>query len=273
MCFAGASLPQEAWKRLQGLAPATTGEEIVFGSGYGTTETAPGIAITHWATRGGGELGLPVPGLTLKLAPVEDRYEIRVKGPNVMPGYFRRPDLTAAAFDDEGFYRTGDLAQFIDPARPAEGLRFAGRLSENFKLTNGSWVATSELRLALLEACQPIASDLVIAGQDRDDIRLLIWVGAPARVEAGAAADGAIEPAAYRTLAAALAQGLRTYNQGKSGKTQRIAAFRILHDAAAIGAGEITDKGYVNQRGVLEQRAALVDDLYAAAPSAEVVAL
>ncbi|HEX5515700.1 MAG TPA: AMP-binding protein, partial [Gammaproteobacteria bacterium] len=273
MTFAGASLPQDVWNRLQALAVETIGEEVVFGSGYGTTETAPGIAITHWATRGGGELGLPVPGLTIKLAPVEDRYEVRVKGPNVTPGYFRRADLTAAAFDEEGFYQTGDLVQFIDAAKPSEGLRFAGRLSENFKLTNGSWVATSELRLALLEACQPLASDLVIAGQDRDDIRLLIWVGAQARVSAGAPAEGCIESTHYQAFAAELAERLRLYNQDKGGKTHRIAAFRILHEAASLGAGEITDKGYVNQRGVLQRRAELVEDLYAPNPRADVVRL
>lgn len=273
MTFAGASLPQDIWNRLQALAIQATGQEIAFGSGYGTTETAPGIAITHWATRSGGELGLPVPGLTIKLVPVEDRYEVRVRGANVTPGYFRRPDLTAAAFDDEGFYQTGDLVQFIDAAKPSDGLRFAGRLSENFKLTNGSWVATGELRLALLEACQPLASDLVIAGQDRDDIRLLIWVSAQARLSAGAPAEGRIGPSHYQALAAALADRLRVYNQDKGGKTHWVAAFRILHESASLGAGETTDKGYVNQRGVLRQRAELVEDLYAPNPSVEVVHL
>jgi feruloyl-CoA synthase len=273
LSFAGASLPQDIWERIQALAIATTGAEVPFGSGYGTTETAPGISATHWPSRGGGEIGLPNPGLTLKLVPVEDRYELRVHGPNVTPGYLGRPDLTAAAFDAEGYYKVGDLVQFVDPKDPSQGLRFAGRLSENFKLTNGSWVATGELRLGALEACQPLASDIVIAGHDRDDIRLLIWINPAERQRAGGAPEGRLDGTCYDTLAAELAERLRTFNRGKNAATHRVAGFRILHDAPSLGAGETTDKGYVNQRGVLQQRAELVEDLYAVSPSAEVVRL
>lgn len=273
MSYAGASLPQEVWNRMQALAVRTLGAQIAFGSGYGTTETGPGISTTHWPSQGGGEIGLPFPGLTIKLVPVEDRYEVRVKGPNVTPGYLRRPDLTAAAFDEEQFYRVGDLVQFANPGRPEDGLRFAGRLSENFKLTNGSWVATGELRLAVIEACQPMVTDLVIAAPDRDDVRLMVWAHPAERQRAGAAAEGTIAPEAYAVLAERLATRLRAYNQGAGGSTHRIAAFRILHTAASIGAGETTDKGYVNQRGVLACRTALVDDLYSARPGPEVIRL
>ncbi len=273
MTYAGASLPQEVWMRMQALAVRTLGQQIAFGSGYGTTETGPGISVTHWASQGGGEIGLPMPGLTIKLVPFEDRYEVRVRGPNVTPGYLRRPDLTAAAFDEEQFYRVGDLVQFANPAQPEDGLRFAGRLSENFKLSNGSWVATGELRLALVEACQPLVTDLVIAAPDRDDIRLMVWVHPAEGARAGTVAEGPIPPAAYAALADRLAGLLRTYNLGAGGNTHRIAAFRILHAAASIGAGETTDKGYVNQRGVLTGRAALVDELYSAHPGPEVIRL
>ena len=273
MSYAGASLPQEVWNRIQALAVRTLGAQIAFTAGYGTTETGPGISTTHWASRGGGEIGLPFPGLTVKLVPFEDRYEIRVKGPNVTPGYLRRADLTAAAFDEEQFYRVGDLVQFANPARPEDGLRFAGRLSENFKLTNGSWVANGELRLAIIQACQPMVTDVVIAAPDRDDVRLMVWVHPAERARAGAAAEGSIAPDAYAALADRLAGLLRTYNQGAGGNTHRIAAFRILHTAASIGAGETTDKGYVNQRGVLACRAAQVDELYSAQPGPEVIRL
>jgi feruloyl-CoA synthase len=270
LAFAGASLPQDVRDRIQALAVRTTGAEVAFGAGYGTTETAPGIAATHWPSRGGGEIGLPNPGLQLKLVPVEDGYEVRVKGPNVMPGYLRRPDLTTEAFDEEGFYKVGDKVQFVDPTDPAQGLRFAGRLSENFKLTNGSWVATGELRGAVVEACQPLVSDLVIAGHDRDDIRLLIWINSAERQRAGGAAEGPLERACYDTLAEDLRERLGAFNVGKGGATHRVAAFRILHDAPSLGAGETTDKGYVNQRGVLQRRADIVEDLYAHSPSHEV---
>lgn len=271
--YAGASLPQEVWNRIQALAVRTIGTQIAFTAGYGTTETGPGISTTHWASPGGGEIGLPFPGLTIKLVPFEDRYEIRVKGPNVTPGYLRRPDLTAAAFDDESFYRVGDLVQFAHPERPEDGLRFAGRLAENFKLSNGSWVATGELRLAVIQACQPMVTDLVIAAPDRDDIRLMVWVHPAERQRAGAPVEGQMAPEAYAALADRLAGLLRSYNQGAGGNTHRIAAFRILHTAASIGAGETTDKGYVNQRGVLACRAALVDELYSSHPGPEVVRL
>lgn len=273
MAYAGASLPQEVWSRMQALAVRTLGSEIAFGSGYGTTETGPGISTTHWPSRGGGEIGLPFPGLTIKLVPVEDRYEVRVKGPNVTPGYLGRPDLTAQAFDEEQFYRVGDLVQFVDPACPECGLRFAGRLSENFKLTNGAWVATGELRLALVEACQPLVTDLVVAGPDRDDIRLMVWVHPAERKRAGAIVDGAIDPAVYAAMALRVTEKLRAHNRAAGGRTHRVSAFRILQTPASIGAGETTDKGYVNQRGVLAHRATLVDELYADEPSAEVIRL
>lgn len=273
LTYAGASLPQQVWQRIQALAVRTLGTEVAFGAGYGTTETGPGISITHWPSRGGGEIGLPVPGLTVKLVPVEEKYEVRARGPNVTPGYLKRPDLTAAAFDDDGFYRVGDLVQFANPDVPADGLRFAGRLSENFKISNGSWVATGDLRLAVIAACQPMLTDLVIAAPDRDDIRLMLWVHPAERQRAGAPVDGDIPADAYARMADRLAALLHTYNLTAGGPTHRVAAFRILHAAASIGDGETTDKGYVNQRGVLTRRAPLVDEMYSPQPGPEVVRL
>ena len=148
MSYAGAAISRTTLDKLYQLAKAATGRPIPVMSGYGTTETAPTISTTHWATDTPGELGLPAPGVELKLIPAGDTYEARVRGPNVTPGYLGRPDLTSAAFDDEGFYRVGDTISFIDPANPSRGLRFTGRVSENFKLANGTWVAVGNLRAA-----------------------------------------------------------------------------------------------------------------------------
>ncbi len=262
LIYAGASLPAGIWDRMQALAIATRGHPVDFGSAFGTTETGPGITVTHWASDGNGEIGLPVSSIDLKLLPVEDRYEIRVRGPSVTKGYYKRPDLTEAAFDEDGYYRTGDLVQLVDPARPALGLRFAGRLSENFKLSNGSWVATNELRLAVIDACRPLLADVVLAGPDRADVRALAWA-AP-----GTDPD---DPQALASLNAEVAARLADFNAYRHGATHRIAAFRILRDPPSIGAGETTDKGYINQRAVLARRAGLVDDLYVAEPSDEII--
>lgn len=258
--YAGASLPQDTWERIQIQARKTLGREIVLGSGFGTTETGPGISITHWPTPGGGEIGLPVPGMTLKLVPQEDTYELRVKGASVTPGYYKSPEITAAAYDEEGFYKVGDLVRFVDPANLHMGLRYAGRLSENFKLSSGTWVATGELRLSLLDVLKPMIADVVIAGHDQEDVRIMLWLAATDR-------------AARAEATAEIARRLTKYNAIKTGGAQRIGAFLVLLDPPSIGLGEITDKGYVNQRGVLKNRSDLVADLYAPASSTDVVLL
>eukprot|EP01030_Chromulinospumella_sphaerica_P013652 gene13652-13435_t len=230
MASAGASLPADTWRAIKALARESTGEEIAFAGSYGTTETGPGISTTHWVGAGLGEIGSPIPGVIVKLVPAGDRYEVRVRGPNVTPGYLRRPDLTAAAFDEEGFYRVGDAATFVDPKDPSAGLRFAGRLSENFKLTNGAWVVTGDLRLAILDAAGPILRDVVVAGHDRDDVRLLVWADSAGLGEAPDLCD----PAAYRRVAEAVRERLRGYNQTHRAQTHRVAAFRILREPASL---------------------------------------
>jgi feruloyl-CoA synthase len=270
LSYAGAALPRETWERLQSLALATRGQPLAVMSGYGATETAPGISLTHWACEGLGEIGLPIPGVEVKLVPVGDRYEVRVRGPNVMPGYFRRPDLTATAFDDEGFYKVGDAVRFVDPLEPRKGLRFAGRLSENFKLSNGAWVITGELRSAVLAAA-PSMAEAVIAGHDRDDIRLLVWASPAARAEL--ARDGMGGDELDVQLTARIAEELRSYNAQNAAGTRRIRAFAVLAEAPSLGAGEVTDKGNINQRAVLARQAALVEDLFSPSPSERVVLL
>lgn len=260
MSYAGASLSADAWRRIKSLALSEIGHEIAFGSSYGTTETSPGIATTHWIGAGNGDIGSPFPGTVVKMVPHGDRYEVRVRGPNVTPGYLRRPDLTALAFDEEGFYRTGDATVFVNPDQPADGLRFAGRLSENFKMSNGSWVLTGDLRVALLSALGSLARDLVIAGHDRDDIRILIW---PNASKDDTEAD-------HGSLREQICGSLRAHNESEPAQTRRIAAFCILREPASLAKGEITDKGYVNQRAVLDCRCNLVAELYQPEPPGHV---
>ena len=270
LLYAGAALPRDTWERLQALSIATRGRPVAVTSGYGATETAPGICSTYWACEGRGEIGLPHPGVEVKLVPAGDRYEIRARGPNVMPGYLGRPDLNEAAFDEEGFYKVGDAVTFVDPRDPRAGLRFAGRLSENFKLSNGSWVIASELRSAVIAAAPAIA-EAVVAGQDQADVRLLVWA-APA-LRADLALNGLSGEALEAALRARIADELRAYNDQNSGASRRVRAFAVLTAPPSLGAGEVTDKGNVNPRAVLASQAELVADLYAPRPSDRVVVL
>ena len=246
IAFGGASLPPDIFHRMQALAVRTKGHPIPIVSGYGTTETAPAIAGTYWASEGKGELGLPVPGCIMKLVPFEDRHEVRVRGPNVFAGYLGQPELSAQAFDDEMFYCTGDTVKWVDRSDPSQGLLFAGRLHENFKLSTGSWVLTGELRLTILAAAPAIA-EVVVAGEDRDDVRLLAWP-APSVHDAEAAAG--------------IWHQLQDYNATTIGSARTIAAFRIMTEPLSMAAGEITDKGTVNQRAVLANRRDAVCGLY-----------
>jgi feruloyl-CoA synthase len=266
MSSAGASLPRDTFVRLQDLAERTVGQRIAFVGSYGTTETGPGISSTHWAGAGLGDIGSPVPGLEVKLNATGDRYEVRVRGPQVTPGYLNQPEATAAAFDSEGFYKTGDAVTFVDPDDPSEGLRFAGRLSENFKLTNGSWVLTGDLRAAILSVTAPLVQEVVVAGHDRDDIRLLVWANG-----ATTGAEGRLEdPAVYQELCDRIAAAIEAHNGKCMSQTLRIAAFRIVRDPPSLAEGEVTDKGNVNQRRVLAHREALVAQLYSTTVSPEV---
>ena len=264
--FAGASLAADTFARLQRAAVRTTGSPIPILSGYGTTETAPGISVTHWPSEGKGELGLPGPGCEIKLVPAGDRFEIRVRGPNVFAGYLGRPDLTAQVFDDEGYYCVGDAVRFMDPADPSRGLAFAGRLSENFKLSNGTWVLTGDLRSAVIASAPGIA-DAVVAGHDREDVRLLVWL-APDLIERMRAQHG--PEASIDAAVAQVRSAIERYNIENRGATRRIAAFRIVAEPPSMAAGEITDKGYINQRAVLATRRELVEALFTDAPEVTV---
>jgi feruloyl-CoA synthase len=268
MSYAGAAISRTTLDKLYHLAKIATGRPIPVMSGYGTTETAPTIATTHWATDTPGELGLPAPGIELKLIPAGDTYEARVRGPNVTPGYLGRPDLTSAAFDDEGFYRVGDTVSFIDPANPNRGLRFTGRVSENFKLTNGTWVAVGNLRAAVLAATHGVLQDVVIAGENRQSCAVLGWLNPVMARKHATNADS--NPNHDPGVIAFLQQCLRVYNAGV-GSSECICAFTLLEEPPSLAAGEITDKAYVNQRAVLINRAAQMELIYSPEPYGQVI--
>lgn len=245
--YGGALLPQQTWERMQRLAVQEIGELLPFGTGWGMTETtATGVAV-YWNTSRTGLLGLPQPGVTLKLVPAADRLELRIKGPQIMSGYYKDEALNAAAFDDEGYFKTGDAVRWVDPQRPIEGLEFAGRIAEDFKLLSATWVQASIVRRDLVEALQPYVMDAVICAPDRPWLGALVWLAVP-------------EDAAVR---AALATKLGAFNGSRQGSADTIARLLILKDPPSAEAGEITDKRSVNQRLAMQRRASDVALLYA----------
>ncbi len=248
--YAAAALPQNLWERLEKLALAEKGGKLAMLSAWGSTETAPLATQVHFPIPAAGVIGLPVAGCTLKLVPSAGKLEVRVKGPNVTPGYFRREDLTQAAFDEEGFYRIGDAVKFADQGAPQKGIVFDGRVAEDFKLSTGTWVSVGGVRVRLIAACNPIVQDAVITGHDRDEIGAMVFLSP--------AAQG-MTPEAVR---AKLADGLRALAGEGGGSSTRPTRLMVLSEPPSIDANEITDKGYINQRAVLERRAALVERLY-----------
>ncbi|MEH2503337.1 feruloyl-CoA synthase [Bradyrhizobium sp. AZCC 1578] len=268
MSYAGAAISEGTLKKLYRLTSSITGRRIPVMSGYGTTETAPTISTTHWATDQPGEIGLPAPGLQLKLIPVSDTYEARVKGPNVTPGYLGRPDLTEKAFDEEGFYRIGDTVSFLDPAKPELGLRFTGRISENFKLANGTWVSIGNVRAAILAATRGVLLDIVVAGENREACALLCWLNPTeaARISKSPGSDLTCDADVVEFLK----ERFREYNE-TVGSSERICSFSLLKEPPSMAAGEITDKAYVNQRAVLKHRSEQVERLYCNEASRDVI--
>ncbi len=267
MGYGGATLSNDVNERLQALAIAETGSRIPLTTMYGATETQ-GVTVTHWATEQVGLVGLPVPGVTIKLVPNGTKYEVRVKGPTVTTGYHNDPEKTAAAFDEEGFYKLGDAAKFLDDNDPAQGMVFDGRVTEDFKLDSGTWVSVGTLRPDLVAACSPWVMDAVICGQDKPFIGALFWPSM-AGMQTLAADAGPGTP--LEKLTALLTEKLAAFNATAGGSSRRIGRFVIMTEPPSIDAGEITDKGYVNQRATLERRDALVKDIYANPPGAGVV--
>jgi feruloyl-CoA synthase len=258
--YAAAVLPQPIWQAYEELAMQTCGERILWITGYGATETSPSAMYTSRGAARAGTVGLPLDGLELKLAPVADKLEARFKGPNVTPGYWRASELTKAAFDEEGYYRTGDALRFVDPQDPAQGLEFDGRTTEDFKLTTGTWVSVGPLRAKINTACSPYVQDVVITGHDRDRLGALVFPNVVVCRE--------MSPAELR---ARLQPIFAELARASTGSSTRIARAMIMDTPPSIDASEVTDKGSINQRAVLKNRAALVEDLYADPPALHVM--
>ena len=262
MFNAAAALPEALRDRLGAVAERTTGHQIPVTGSWGATETAPAVTSAHYEFADARCIGVPLPGAEVKLTPVEDAYEIRVKGPMVTPGYFARPDLTGEAFDEDGYYRTGDAVALADPADPNAGLLFRGRVAEDFKLETGTFVRVGAVRTALLSAI-PVLSDAVLAGENRDYLSALAWLNlAEAGKLIGEDLHQATDLIRSEPLHRHLAQALAEHNDA-AGSSARIERLVLLIDPPSLDDGEITDKGYVNQRKVLARRAGLVELLYA----------
>jgi feruloyl-CoA synthase len=272
--YAGAALPQDLWERLEAVSLKTLGARVPMTSSWGTTETAPLAVAAHYLIERAGNVGVPAPGCEVKLVPAGTKLEIRVRGANVTPGYWKRPDLTAAAFDADGFYRPGDAMRLADANDPAKGLLFDGRLAEDFKLATGTWVHVGVLRVGVLAAASPALQDAVVAGENRGFIGLLAWLNpAGCRNLIGAGApDAHAELTRHAAVRAHARTAIARWNAA-GGTSQRIARVLLLAAPPSIDANEITDKGYINQRRVLERRAAEVERLYAAAPDSEVIVI
>ncbi len=260
--YAAASLPNPLWERLEALAVAARGEPCLMLSAWGSTETAPMATTVHWRIRRAGVIGLPAPGTAVKLAPAGAKQELRVKGPGVTPGYWKRPDLTAAAFDEEGFFRMGDAGRLVDAGDPAQGIAFDGRIAEDFKLASGTWVHVGALRTAAVAAGAPYVQDAVVAGLDREEVGLLVFLGPIACRDLCPGWRWPRDLGGRPEVRAFLAEAYRRYNAENPTSSHRIARLMVLAEPASIDANEITDKGYLNQRAVLERRAALVERLY-----------
>ena len=271
--YAGAGLAQHVWDALERLSRETVGEKIMIVTGYGSTETAPFASTTTWAVERPGEVGLPAPGLELKLVPDGGKMELRLRGPSITPGYWRQPDKTAESFDEEGFYRIGDALKFVDESDINKGLLFDGRVSEDFKLSTGTWVNMAAVRGALIRACAPLVRDAVITGLNRNHIGALLFLDVDAARKAASSLADADEAALSKSpvICAAVQDGLDGLALQTTGSSNLVARAIILDRPPSLDAHEVTDKGSINQRAVMAARAGEVEDLYADPPAAHVL--
>ncbi|HEV2530742.1 AMP-binding protein [Phenylobacterium sp.] len=250
--YGGAALGQDYADRIQATAIRTVGEKISFGSGYGATETGPTACNVHWLNDRMGMIGLPIPGTSVRLVPEAGKLDFRVKGPQVTEGYLGQPDLSARAFDDEGFYRLGDAGRFVDPNDLSKGMVFDGRLSENFKLASGTFVSVGELRIGAIGAIGGAVTDAVVCGEGEAAVGLLLYPN----------------PTLPRAeVEAAVREGLARFNaraqQAGGGAGGRVARALVLDGAPDAGHGEITDKGYIAQALARRLRAEAARRLFA----------
>jgi len=260
--YAGAGMPVSTWQRLQAAAARVRAEPLWLTTSWGSTETAPAVAFAHWQLQAPGVIGLPMPGAEVKFVPVSGpggKLEMRVRGPNVFPGYRNNAQATAAAFDEEGYYRIGDAGHLADEADVQQGIVFDGRVAEDFKLTSGTWVSVGTLRVKVVSALAPYVQDAVVTGHDRSEVGVLLFLS-----EAGRA----LEPA---DRVAMVQHALRSLRAEHAGSSQTPTRALLLPDAPSAAAGEITDKGYINQRLTLDRRADAVQTLHAHPPGADVI--
>jgi feruloyl-CoA synthase len=271
LLYGGAGLPQPLYERLQRLAVQTIGRRVMLISAYGSTETTSGCMAIHFPTDKVG-IGVPMPGIKVKLVPVDTRYEVRIAGPVITHGYLRDPQRTAESRDEEGYYRMGDLAVFHDPAHPEQGLAFAGRLAEEFKLGTGTWVSGGALRATLLQVLAPFVDDLVLCGEGRTSIAVLAWPNRAAiERELGIPAKEPLTDANRGAVLAALRERLATHNLRNPGSSTRVQRFALLHEPPLPAAHELSDKGTVNRNAVLARRVADVERVYAEPPGSDVI--
>ncbi|MFK4720044.1 feruloyl-CoA synthase [Bradyrhizobium niftali] len=258
--YAGAALPQNLWDALEQLSIQTVGRPLPMVSAWGSTETSPLATDCHFLAERSGNIGVPIPGTELKLVTSGDKLEVRVRGPNVTPGYWKAPELTKQAFDDEGFYLIGDAVKLADSARPERGLFFDGRVAEDFKLNSGTWVSVGTLRLAGIAALAPLAQDIVVAGHGGDEVRFLVFPNiAACRTHAGLPDTADVNDVlAHGRVRAAIAEGLAKLKQQGANSSGHATRALLLAEPPSVDGGEITDKGYINQRAVLTRRAEAV---------------
>jgi feruloyl-CoA synthase len=275
LCYAGASLNQPTWDALRELSIDACGERVIFLSSIGSTETSPLALTCTFDFHRPGNIGVPAPGVELKLVPIEGKLAALVRGPNITPGYWRQEQLTREAFDEEGFYKLGDALKWADPSDPAQGLLFDGRLAEDFKLASGTWVSVGPLRARFIDHFAPYVRDVVIAGADRDDITAIVFPEIEAcrslcRDLADAKPDAIIADRQVEQHFAALLSKLAALSSGSSTRVCRLLLAAV---PPSIDTGEMTDKGSINQRAVLRSRVALVDELYCEPRSPRVIAI
>ncbi len=262
--YAGAGMAQHVWDELDELSVKTTGERVIVLTGLGSTETAPSALAANQHMHGAGNIGVPVRGVEMKLVPADSKWEARLRGPSITPGYWRQPDLTQKAFDEEGFYKLGDALRFVDENDVNRGFLFDGRIAEDFKLNTGTWVLVGPLRAAFIDHCAPLVQDVVVAGIDRDDIGVLIFPDLDAcRACAGADHLSAKDTLAHPAVRAQFTRLLSSFAKLSTGSSTRIARAILMEDGPSIDKSELTDKGSINQRAVLGNRAHLVERLYA----------
>jgi feruloyl-CoA synthase len=275
MFFSGAALSPYVWNSLDELAVQETGFRVPVLTGLGATETAPFFMSVRPATSRSGHVGLPVSGNEAKLVQNNGKLEVRARGPNVTPGYWRQPELTAAAFDDEGFYKFGDAIKPADPENFSAGFDFDGRIAEDFKLASGTWVSVGPLRARLIAACAPLVRDVVIAGINRDEVSALVVLDLDGcrLINPALPADDLVAAVSDSLIRDALRERMTEFLTTSTGSSNRITRAILIDSPLSIDRGEVTDKGSINQRAVLDHRSRLIDELYSPTPAAHVITL